>query len=353
MRDEQGISVLIYGAGGFFFEKKKNLAKIYNIVGIVDAYKKNEEVDGEEIISPDCICNYHFQKVIIMIKSIFEQIRIINTLVKEKGIKTDDIILGVDIFEESSEVHIESMIECFDTILYKIKAFDATLCISSPSELGNAYEVLGKLTWNYHLPDELPEIVFDVGANIGSASVFFGKRERVEKVFAYEPLKGTYEKAIKTVDENGLSGKISIFNFGLGDRNEYVQVTSNEELSTSLTTNNRFSDYMINKAVSEGIISYRDVKYEQVEVKNVSEVFFNLIKDNNYSYILKLDCEGAEYGIIQCLSEKDMLRKFRVVMMEIHYDGTERIENILDKNGFRYICTKIAVDLWMIYAFQG
>lgn len=78
-----------------------------------------------------------------------------------------------------------------------------------------------------------------------------------------------------------------------------------------------------------------------ISVKNAGDVLLPIIERHSKSNIvLKMDCEGEEYGIIEILSERGLLPRIDFVMLEWHYHGKERILSILEKEGFSYCCAE-------------
>jgi hypothetical protein len=68
----------------------------------------------------------------------------------------------------------------------------------------------------------------------------------------------------------------------------------------------------------------------------------------------KIDCEGAEYGILKQLSDKNLLKEFELIMMEWHNEGPVELVEILKKNGFiSYSFWPNNNDIGMIYSFRS
>ena len=102
------------------------------------------------------------------------------------------------------------------------------------------------------------------------------------------------------------------------------------------------------------LINEIDEIEQNVIVKQASEVFSPLIekhRDNNL--ILKMDCEGEEYGIIEDLHDKNLLSLFSFIMMEWHYRGNEELLQTLKNAGFSYWCSNKARNMGLIYAFKN
>lgn len=65
------------------------------------------------------------------------------------------------------------------------------------------YEIYYNEEYNINCPTN--SIVIDIGLNVGMATLFFANKEFVSKVYAFEPDKNVYEKALYNI---GLNEKI-------------------------------------------------------------------------------------------------------------------------------------------------
>ena len=62
-----------------------------------------------------------------------------------------------------------------------------------------------------------PKVIFDIGANVGSFSVYFSESFPKSKVYAFEPVKHTFKLLSKNVSS---SPNIIPTNVGLSDKNK-------------------------------------------------------------------------------------------------------------------------------------
>jgi len=67
-------------------------------------------------------------------------------------------------------------------------------------------------------------VILDIGANIGTHSVYWGKITQANKIYAFEPIITTYRILEKNIEINGLFNKIKAFNFGLGDKKTRAKI---------------------------------------------------------------------------------------------------------------------------------
>jgi len=153
--------------------------------------------------------------------------------------------------------------------------------------------------------------VVDAGANIGDTAIYFALKG-AKHVYAFEPYPYSYRLALKNIDLNGLKDKITIINRGVGKSKDRIKIDPNFH-STAESTLNKFK-----KGKSIAIITLEDIVNNYLTFRD--------------SAILKVDCEGCEYGVI--LSTPDnTLQKFNQIMIE-YYHGYKNLEAKLRSTGF-------------------
>jgi FkbM family methyltransferase len=180
----------------------------------------------------------------------------------------------------------------------------------------------------YNIIDKTNCCVIDIGMNVGFSSIFFARIGNVQKVVSFEPFKPTYQQALRNFNLNSeVKNKISTFNYGLGDRNEILEL-----------------DYIYNWKGSVGVdgipkqlISNSDLKKEQIEIKTTA-ILDTLIELDNESPIgIKIDCEGAEYAILPLLVNLKVFTRVKWILMEWHFKGPDFITELLNANGFSIV----------------
>ena len=150
-------------------------------------------------------------------------------------------------------------------------------------------------------------IVIDIGANIGDSSIYFALKG-AKKVIALEPFPYSYRLAKENILNNGYNEKIVLLNAGYGkDGETYVEdkLTGTGDL---LTPSN------------DGI---------RIKIFSIKTL---LDKYSIYSALLKMDCEGCEYNLLD--EDNDTLRRFKRIQIEYHY-GYERLKNKFEEAGFK------------------
>ncbi|MFT5822329.1 MAG: amino acid adenylation domain-containing protein/FkbM family methyltransferase [Crocinitomix sp.] len=191
--------------------------------------------------------------------------------------------------------------------------------------------------------------IFDVGANVGSFSIFSMINFENAKVYAFEPLAPIYSLLEKNV---GLyQGNVELFNIGISDKAEeavfdyYPYATV---LSGRHAENNDVKDtvrrFIGNTLASdeEGITDEQmeDLLNNRLLSKKYTcklATLSQIIEENAIAHIdlLKVDVENAEMDIINGILAEDW-QKIDQIIIEVHDvdQRLQQIEGILALNGF-------------------
>lgn len=219
---------------------------------------------------------------------------------------------------------------------------DLKLYVETPEEFFILKEVF--IEKDYNLLSNEKFVVFDIGMNIGISSLFFGLKTNVEKIYSFEPIEATYLQAVYNLEQNKVySNKIEAFNFGLGGFTRVEKVLYNSQAKGNCGIRLDLS-LVIDKENAEEI---------EMNIKNISEVLPDLIaKHSGQKIVLKIDCEGAEYEMLQKLSDTNLLEDIDILLIEWHDKGATILENILIENNFGLISRHLTSITGMIYAFK-
>lgn len=164
-------------------------------------------------------------------------------------------------------------------------------------------------TDEYHfLPCEGRTVV-DIGANIGDSAIYFICRG-AKRVYAFEPYPTTFRIAKENISENGFSDKVFLERIAIGSCRMTINLPRDEVEGTTSQTRN----------VDSGIGT------KQLTLQDLVELF--PVQDA----VLKMDCEGAEYDIVDGAS-RSSLREFSHILIEYHY-GCRELAGILKRAGF-------------------
>lgn len=170
-------------------------------------------------------------------------------------------------------------------------------------------------------------VVCDVGMNVAAASLYFASMSNISKVYGFEPFKDTFEMARENINLNAeLSPKLEAHNYGLGKKDEspMVPCPSGGALGGSTTAS------FIEKTPGTD-----KEKLVTVEIKDIAAVL-DQIKNTHpgAGIIMKLDCEGAEYDIMERLNETGLVKTIDIFMIEYHFKGKRPLQDILSANRF-------------------
>jgi FkbM family methyltransferase len=197
---------------------------------------------------------------------------------------------------------------------------DVSKTLDNPLHL--IIEVFVRSEYNLNITKE--SVLIDIGMNRAVASLLFATNENIKRIYAYEPFKPTFELAKKNLLLNSqLSKKIIPLNFGLGKTESKLELPYSANASVGMSTIYRVCE------------NQNNTQKETVYIKDAAKEIDSILKENEKEYlIVKCDCEGAEFEIFERLSEKGIISKIDVVMMEYHFETPDRLIKILTENCF-------------------
>jgi len=176
------------------------------------------------------------------------------------------------------------------------------------------------------------DLIIDVGSHIGLFALLVSQKCKNGKIFCYEPTQENYEFLLKNVQNNHLDNIYS-FNYAVSDTNKRVRVYLNQDQA--------------------GHSMYTQ-SGEFVEVQSIT--LKEIIDDNNINKcnLLKLDCEGAEYGIIDSLPDS-YFERIEKMIIEYHFadSSPELLANLkkrLESNMYKIYTRKLFDDIGFLYA---
>ena len=180
----------------------------------------------------------------------------------------------------------------------------------------------------YKINSQKEYVVFDIGMNVGIASLFFSQFNNIKKIYGFEPFEKTFKALSINLALNPVNNtKIEAFNYGLSNENKFMHCQFDNENRGNVGIKN--NDFITLTSV-----------IEKVKFKNAAEVLEPYIKENyDMNKILKLDCEGSEYDILESLLSKNLVSEFDICIIEWHKmdNFKKRLFNIIEvlkKNNF-------------------
>lgn len=343
-------NVLIYGLGNFYARYEKEINRDYNVKAFIDNGKKGWYA-GKKIIGCKDVSKYNYDSILVMVQDIQECINISNELIRNK-VNADKIILGHSQYGEYSNRIDRIAISPHGKLLLTFG--NISLGITSKDEFNNVCEVFLGQNYNYAINNGEADIVLDIGMNIGDSTLYFLHHANVEKVYAYEPFYKTFYAAKENLREFlKVPGKLEIFQYGISSENAQRTIGFNNNMTCGQSSIANIREQSYEFYLNEGLIKQNEEEREQIEVKKASEVFKPIIERYpNHNIVLKMNCEGEEYYILEELLETGLLDKMTFIMLEWHYRGKDLILGYLKKAGFSWWCNDKSEDLGFIYGYR-
>ena len=162
-----------------------------------------------------------------------------------------------------------------------------------------------KLRFNHNLNDN--SIVFDLGGYDGEWSLKMSEKYKCN-FYIFEPIKSFYDTIINKFLNNS---KVKSFNFGLGNKDESLEISVNGDGSSFFETNNKKETvYMID--------------------------FIKFLNEHNIENVdlLKINIEGSEYDVLEYLLKNEKINIFNSIYVQFHRfipGCVERRKNIIEK----------------------
>lgn len=203
-------------------------------------------------------------------------------------------------------------------------------------------EVYFSLDYEFFTDKEV--IVFDIGANVGLATLFFSKKENVKQVFSFEPVEDTYTQAKKNFQLNPVDNqKIVVNNFGLAE----------EDKETFFVFDSDRKGRSGQRDDKKNILLLEDSFKRKVALKEASKILSPIIELNKESkFVVKMDCEGAEYEIFDNLIKSEVIKNIDIFMIEWHDKGAGYINSLLINSNFTVFNNYLTPVSGMIYAVK-
>jgi FkbM family methyltransferase len=171
---------------------------------------------------------------------------------------------------------------------------------------GDIFEVFIKE--GYRFLNVKDKTVIDIGAGIGDSAIYFALNG-AKKVISLEPYPYSFNFAVRNVKENNLDEKVALLNAGYGKDGEIIV---DDNLVSNAGTGLKGSE-----------------RGRRIKIYSLKSLFGEF--DLNDDAILKIDCEGCEYNLLN--EEDSILANFSQIQIEYHY-GYKGLVEKLRKGGF-------------------
>jgi FkbM family methyltransferase len=212
--------------------------------------------------------------------------------------------------------------------LYRIRNADVQVAMlarpssASMSDLFVLRELFIEQTYRELLPllPDRPVSVLDIGANLGSFTIWLNQRHGIARAVCFEPEPVSFQLC-----------RFNLFNNGL---------TAATALPCAAGGIGRTIQLGVGSERPGGVSIYDKAEGSVVDVEVVAMADWLAANPGEWD-LLKLDCEGAEWEILDTVP-KDFFSRFRVIVAEAHRDSTgkhqiEDFHGMMKERGFRTI----------------
>jgi FkbM family methyltransferase len=204
----------------------------------------------------------------------------------------------------------------------------STFRINGFEELYIAGEILLEGAYNLLCIEDC--LLFDVGANVGFASVHLASSNPSLLIEAFEPIQANCARARRNLESNpALGDRVRLHPFGL-----YSEAGTRS--MQSAPDRRGMSSLVIDRGASHE----QPVEVIDVTLRRASEVVASTIGEHpGRRMLMKMDCEGSEYAILGELMGAGLLARFDLLLLEWHRltPGGEEVDGLfasLREHGF-------------------
>jgi len=169
-------------------------------------------------------------------------------------------------------------------------------------------------------------VILDIGANIGNHSLYWTLEKGAKKVYAFEPLTGTYEILLKNIELNNLQDKIIPYNFGLFDEETKAKVGVFNKSNIGGTSFVKSEDG-----------NFRLVTLDSLDIQDKID-------------LIKIDVEGAEVEVL--FGGIETIKKNKPPIVIETFTRKSQIDIIFKELGYKHTET-IRKDADYIYTYTG
>jgi FkbM family methyltransferase len=168
--------------------------------------------------------------------------------------------------------------------------------------------------------------IIDIGAHFGYFSIFANKNTDPDSlIIAIEPGRSNFNRLVKNIQDSAITN-IKSLKYAINGKSGPMKLHLGRSLNHSIVEN-----YLLNRNQNDDV--------ELVEAKTLEEI----VAENNLGKVdfLKMDCEGAEYSILEN-TPGYIYDRITTISMEFHdlkdknFTG-ENLVRILIKNGFKIV----------------
>ena len=151
-------------------------------------------------------------------------------------------------------------------------------------------------------------LILDIGANIGAFTLYAAIQAPKAIIVSLEPVSHVYTRLVQQCKQDTLAGRVKTINLAVGrtDGRRPIRLGTNDAVASLYSQPDLYST---DDSTTQEIV-------DVISARSLIEGF-----DHEIS-LLKMDCEGAEWEILDALTE-GLARKIRRICLEYHLVGAE------------------------------
>lgn len=156
-------------------------------------------------------------------------------------------------------------------------------------------------------------VILDIGANIGSHTVYWALERNAKKIYSFEPLPDTFSILQTNIKLNNLEDRVRIYDVGLSDTVCHTDVQHYSEMNIGGT-------------------SFIKRESGQFQFKTLDS--FNI---QEHIDLIKIDVEGAEVDVLN--GAVNTIQKSHPIIVLETFTHKQEVDAVLDKMGYRQVDT--------------
>lgn len=141
-------------------------------------------------------------------------------------------------------------------------------------------------------------VIFDVGANIGTFSLYAYGNNKHRKIYSFEPNQANYQVLVKNIELNNCSASVHPHMLGVASRSGCMDMMISEESPTH--------SMIVHQNVTNS------VKIECTTIEDIMRRY-----GLEHIDFLKMNCEGSEYEIFYTMNQST-LKNIKKIRLEFH-----------------------------------
>src|SRR5450432_198188 len=197
----------------------------------------------------------------------------------------------------------------------------ARIALENVDDFLTVYDVYA--SGHYHRLESVASpgcVLWDIGANIGVTSLIFAQNHNVKQIYSYEPMPHTFSCAVRSLGANpDLQTKILLENLGVGSSDGELQISYTKKAKAAIGVADIPPRLKMLYRIKPA-----DMETVTIQLADASKVLRGIrTRHPGAPILLKLDAEGAEYGIIDRLAETGDLKEISAAAIEWHSDPGE------------------------------